>query len=308
MKKRDGFTGERAVVLPQAVREMQLRDPLTQSLYVTDIGYYPHADSHFRRRDEAIDQHVLIYCVRGKGWYEVGGKRQEVTENQFFFLPAGMPHAYGSQEECPWTIYWIHFGGHHADIYVQGDSAPHCVAPGMASRIANRNSIFEEIFAALQGGCRCATLRYVSSLLHYYLASMRYLQEYRHTQSGTAEPEVVKAVAHYMRENIGNKLTLKELAAYSGYSANHFSALFRHETGLAPIAYFNRMKVDYACSLLRSTAMKINQICFKVGIEDSYYFSRLFRLHTGCSPKAYRMRHAKTDEEAGAEAQTECLQ
>lgn len=69
---------------------------------------------------------------------------------------------------------------------------------------------------------------------------MRYLQEYRHTQSGTAEPEVVKAVAHYMHENIGNKLTLKELAAYSGYSANHFSALFRHETGLAAYSLFQQ--------------------------------------------------------------------
>ena len=34
--------------------------------------------------------------------------------------------------------------------------------------------------------------------------------------------------------------------------------------------------------------MKVNQVCYKVGIEDSYYFSRLFRKMMGMSPIAYK--------------------
>jgi YesN/AraC family two-component response regulator len=36
--------------------------------------------------------------------------------------------------------------------------------------------------------------------------------------------------------------------------------------------------------------MRINQICYKVGIEDCYYFSRLFSKVVGMSPSDYRKR------------------
>jgi YesN/AraC family two-component response regulator len=53
------------------------------------------------------------------------------------------------------------------------------------------------------------------------------------------------------------------------------------------------MKIERACQLLTTTNMRINQICHKVGIDDSYYFSRLFKKETGLSPKQYRMTHYK---------------
>lgn len=43
-----------------------------------------------------------------------------------------------------------------------------------------------------------------------------------------------------------------------------------------------------ACELLQKTDMKVNQICHKIGIADSYYFSRLFSKTMGVSPRAYR--------------------
>jgi len=54
------------------------------------------------------------------------------------------------------------------------------------------------------------------------------------------------------------------------------------------LAYFNQMKVEYACKMLRETDMKINQICYKIGIEDPFYFSRMFSKIVGMSPSEYR--------------------
>lgn len=42
--------------------------------------------------------------------------------------------------------------------------------------------------------------------------------------------------------------------------------------------------------LLDNTKMKLNQISLKLGIDDQYYFSRLFSKIMGTSPKAYRER------------------
>ena len=72
LKRKDGFTGERCIVLPKMIIEMEKQDPLVSSLYITDIGYYPVANFHYREREDPIEQNVLIYCVEGTGWYQIG--------------------------------------------------------------------------------------------------------------------------------------------------------------------------------------------------------------------------------------------
>ena len=291
MKQKEGFSGERAIVLSRMVVERERKDALLSSLYITDIGYYPHAVNHYRSRPEGIQQYVLIYCVDGKGTYRVGNKEYAVCSNQFFVLPAGQPHSYAASDTEPWTIYWVHFSGTLASTYAKGAVTPQNVLPGMTSRISERNNIFEEIFTTLSRGYDMEHLRYASSLLHHYLASMRYLNQYRHATDADrtmADSDVVDAAIRYMRENIEKKLTVSQLASYTGYSSSHLSALFKQQKGCGVIACLNIIKVQIASALLRSTDMKVNQLCHKVGLDDSYYFSRLFKKHTGMSPQAYR--------------------
>jgi len=298
---KDGFTGERSIVLPPMTIEQERQDPLVSSLYITDIGYYPHADGHYRARYQPISEYVLIYCMEGEGWYELfeeGSatkvRRYLVKGGQYFILPPGRPHIYGANKNRPWTIYWLHFTGEHAAVYSEGQQLPQDILPTHNSRISERQHIFEEIFSTLQHSTDSESLRYASSLLHYYLASMRYLRHYRQTASSDAavSKDFVGAVLHYMHENMERHLTLDDLARYTGYSLSRFSQLFRQQTGESPIACLNRLKIERACQLLRDTDMRINQICHKVGFDDSYYFSRLFKQLTGCSPRLYRQQHA----------------
>jgi len=102
--------------------------------------------------------------------------------NQYFIFPAGVPHSYRSDENDPWSIYWIHFSGNLASFFAEGAGRPLNVRPGLTSRITDRNSIFQEILLTLSYGYDIENLRYASSLLTYYLASMRFLNQFRHSQ------------------------------------------------------------------------------------------------------------------------------
>lgn len=298
IRKKDGFQGERAVVLPPMLIEMQEQDALCQSLLITDIGYYPKAEHHHRIREKVIDQYVLIYCVDGSGFYVVDGKRYEVERNQYFILPAGKPHEYGATAGKQWTIYWLHFRGDHAPVYAEGAQKPQAINVTPTSRISDRINIFEEILTTLHAAASLEDLRYASSLLHHFLASMRYLGQFRRAgkdESHGNKPSLyndgkgtVEAAIHYMQENIENRITLADVLRYVGYSQSHFSAVFKKHTGQSPLAYFNRLKIEYACRLLKETDLKMNQICYKIGIDDPFYFSRMFSKQMGMSPTEYR--------------------
>ena len=133
---------------------------------------------------------------------------------------------------------------------------------------------------------------FMKSCCRFYLASICYLRLFRSQPDNSASSDVVSAAQHYMQENLERHVSLEQLAQYTGYSPSHFSLLFRQQTGQSPLACLNRMKIERACQLLTTTNMRINQICHKVGFDDSYYFSRLFKQQTGLSPKLYRQKHS----------------
>ena len=292
---KDGFSGSRMLVVPPLMLRMMEGDPLMSELHITDIGYYPHASHHEISRTTPISQYVIIYCVEGSGqfwWTARDGVRHEhqVGANQYFILPARCPHGYTASKEHPWTIYWIHFDGRLASYYGEGAGQPVTVRPEIHSRISSRQNLFEEIFNVLQLGFTRENLAYSSSLLHYYLGSLRFVVQYRLSSAvNQVNPQnVVDAVIHYMSENIEKHLTLDNLCAYAGYSSSHLSALFRSATGHSPLEHFNIMKIKAACQLLHDTPMRVNQICHKVGFTDCYYFSRLFKKIVGVPPTEYR--------------------
>jgi AraC-like DNA-binding protein len=280
---------------------MEAQDPLVSSLYITDIGHYPQAKYHHRVRKIGISQYVLIYCVDGSGFYRLGDKTYEVKRNQYFILPSGVPHEYGATEGEKWTIYWVHFKGEHAAVYAEGAQTPQTISVALNSRISERNNIFEEMLSTLQQGTELEDLRYVSSLLHHYLASMRYLCQFRRgrnsipLQPDAQQHTIVTAAKHFMDENIERRITLKDVLQYVGYSQSHFNEIFHKQMGVSPLVYFKQQKIKHACHLLVMTDLKINQICYKLGFDDSLYFSRMFKKHTGMSPRAYRQAHAQNE-------------
>ena len=290
-KQRDGFAGEQSQVLPRARIEALRRSPLTSALYLAAIGYYPRATWHYCERSEPIDEYILIYCMEGSGYFTLsGGGRCPVGRNQYFVVPPGVTHSYGADEHNPWTIYWVHYGGTLADTYAPTIGVAHDIVAVAGSGIAERLRLFETMYRALEWGYTPENMMYAGAVLHHFLASFRFLQQFTGRWSDTVRSDSMDTAIRYMRENLDKHLSVSELAAYVGYSVSHFVTLFHERTGMSPIAFFNRLKVRHACYLLDTTQLKINQICHKVGMDDCFYFSRVFRREMGMSPSEYRNR------------------
>jgi len=99
---------------------------------------------------------------------------------------------------------------------------------------------------------------------------------------------VVKHALAYLLQNYTERLTRADICRAVGVSENYLSRIFKHEVGLSPWQFLNRVRVYQAGIRLRTTTESITAIAAQVGFEDSAYFSRVFRKQLGVSPAEYR--------------------
>ncbi len=294
LRKRQGFEGQKLIVLPKKIMtEFLIRDPVTRQIFITDIGHYPKAKFHYVERSGGISQHIIIYCVEGRGWIEVDKKRVEIGPSQFIAIPAGVAHKYAANEKDPWTIYWIHFKGEIAAYIVElilQNSRNY--KPELAYN-EHRIKLFEDIYSNLEKGYSQDTLRYVNMIFYHFLSSLLYEEKFNYVEH-KEENDVIALTIALMQKKIHTTLSLQDFADFAKLSVSHFSAIFRERTGYSPIEYFNHLKIQKACQYLLLTNMTVKEMAISLGVDDQYYFSRMFSKLMGYSPMEYRKRNKTT--------------
>ncbi len=129
----------------------------------------------------------------------------------------------------------------------------------------------------------------VDSAKDYIRELLTCLIEYRNQMSDKRYVEIIDKAKEYIQGNYKNDdMSLQTVASYVNVSSNHFSAIFRKETGDTFIDYLTTVRMDKAKDLLTCTSMKTSDVGFEVGYRDPHYFSYIFKKTQGMSPKEYR--------------------
>ena len=108
---------------------------------------------------------------------------------------------------------------------------------------------------------------------------------------GTAhhEPPLIARLRVLIQNQLGDHtLSVRQLAAQSGCTADYLSHLFREVTGEALIGCLNRLRMERAARLLRETTLAVKEVAWACGFAAPSYFIRTFRHHHGVTPKQWR--------------------
>lgn len=280
--------GQKMIVLPESIKEKLKTHIVTKSFYITDIGYYPNANYHFRTRKKGADEFILIYCVQGQGKIKIAGEQIILLPNHFVVIPKKTAHEYRADQFNPWSIYWMHFDG----IIAQNIFDRYRLNPNKYEIVpvdGNRIDQFNQIFRILSSDYVMPRLEYANILGLNFLTSFVFLEIDRVLQINN-RIDLVDNIIDFLMKNLDKSLKSDDIAKEFNYSPSYLFNLFKKRTGYSLIHFFNLKKSQKACEYLSYTDLSIKEISYNMGFQDPLYFSRLFKRYIGISPKAYKIK------------------
>lgn len=287
IKKKEGFQGQKAIVIPRPVLNTKCaKNTIIGNLYITDIGYYPKAKFHYRERPHGADQHILIYCHDGSGSVKIDKTEYKIESGDFFTIPMKTKHTYAAAGKNPWTIYWVHFKGSISDNIVSSFKKQNS-CKGFIQSSKKSIELFNEMYNQLERGYGSGTLMYANMCLWHFLSTFLYNDRVNEKEDLNQKNPIDTAI-DFLGKHVDKVLSLEEIAREVNLSPPYFGTIFKQKTGFSPIEYFNHLKVQKACQYLLFTSLRIKEIALELGIEDQFYFSRLFTKVMGTPPNEYR--------------------
>ena len=245
------------IVLPTESFQEYVEHPQVRRLYLTDVGYFPHARYHYRERKEGIEEYIFIFCMEGSGTIIVKDKKYTLRENQAFCIPCFQGHSYYAHDEDPWSILWVHFKGEDTRYF----PLTKCQVRSFSSQDTADQTlslILAEAYDREQG------------------------------QSVLEQNKHVTDVVRYMYRHLEENLTLEQIGEEFSLSKSYLNAIFQKHTQHSPMDFFIHLKMKRSCRLLRTTDLPVYEVAQKMGYADPYYFSRIFKKIVGISPRQYR--------------------
>lgn len=100
----------------------------------------------------------------------------------------------------------------------------------------------------------------------------------------------VLSVIEYVSENYASPINLPDIAGYTNLSVEYICRLFKKETGKNIVDYINEVRINKAKAFLDSKSYKIYEVADMVGIQNTQYFSTMFKKYTGMTASEYAKR------------------
>ncbi|MDR9415729.1 MAG: AraC family transcriptional regulator N-terminal domain-containing protein [Gracilimonas sp.] len=103
----------------------------------------------------------------------------------------------------------------------------------------------------------------------------------------------IAASVEYIQNNLDTNITVKQLADVACMSKASFYRYFNNEFGVSPGEYITREKIKKAKDLLLHSEDNVTEISLQMGFSSLSHFIKLFKDHTGVTPKQFQLKNAE---------------
>lgn len=128
------------------------------------------------------------------------------------------------------------------------------------------------------------THRFLLNVSHEYLLYQGKIENSVHVRKSEL---IAEQILSWLNSHYASKISSKLLEELFEVNFDYINRIFFGMTGQTIFSYLNMLRMTQAKELIRTTNLTFTEIAYLVGIEDKYYFSRLFKKMNGMTPTEY---------------------
>lgn len=101
-------------------------------------------------------------------------------------------------------------------------------------------------------------------------------------------PRTIHEAVYFIHENYTKQIGLKDICKYLGVSPQYLIRTFKKKLSRSPLEYINLFRISRAKDMLKYTSLTVKEITYEIGMQNPFYFSRLFRKIVDMTPTEFR--------------------
>ncbi|MEF3303133.1 helix-turn-helix domain-containing protein [Paenibacillus sp. GYB003] len=264
--------------------------PSTLSMRLVGIGWQSVSSTEYRydglKRTDG-EGTIFQFTLSGQGTIRFGDREYVVPKHCGFLCTLPSDHEYYYDAASgPWEFLFIAVRGE--DAIRHWNSLIDRFGPVVP--FAGQLEPFLCISELYSLVCRNAELDkyFVSSQLYRFVLELNRIFEGSDVVPYKDSPEPVRTAIRLMQSQYAAPLSLDDIASAAGLSKYHFSRVFLSKTGIQPMHYLRKIRIEKASALLAQTNKTMETIARETGFEGGNYFIRVFKTLVGMTPSEYR--------------------
>jgi AraC-like DNA-binding protein len=242
-----------------------------------------------------IDSYELIFVTQGSLDIFEGERTFHLERNQALLLHPGVRHGGARPYRADVNFFWAHFrlqSGGPADVSLSVPKVTTVRDP------EGLTELFCRFISDQESGILdpCSAAQMIALMLCATVQTARGARGTRTRKApGVGCSRLVEAVLHFIEQEYRSPISTSSVARALRYNPDYLERIFHGREDVSIIDAIHQKRIGMARAALHTDVRRnINEIAFKCGYSDPGYFRRMFKRHTGLTPREFRSLYART--------------
>lgn len=251
------------------------------------------------------ENYEMVYMKKGYAVFEISGQPVNLGPNDIVIIKPLQYHKFivKSENGCEFIVlnfkFENKFSGEYSEIPLE-DFLNFVTSRETGAYITLKVSQKNEIIVLLNRILKeressepgSEFLNYLLVLELFVLLSRALKMEWENSIK-TKSPklrELINISVNFIHTNFERDISLGDISKFVFLSPSYFTRAFKEETGMSPINFLLKVRIDRAKELLADTGLKISDIALSVGFSNQQRFNEMFKKYAHQTPLQYRKK------------------